>query len=341
MKKINVAVVGASGYTGDEVKLILARHPNVHITQLIGFSSAGETVELNNGTSRKIKVVALDDNVLDGTDVIFACLPHGEAGKHVPKWLKAGKIVFDLSADFRLKEPKSYDEWYAHKHPAPQLLKKAVYGMPEIYAKEIKKAGLIACPGCYPTATILGMLPAVKSGIVKPEIFVSAVSGTSGAGKKADIEYSFCEVNENLKAYSLPRHRHTPEMEQELSKVAGEKIKISFVPILAPFNRGIYATITANLVNKSTTQKDVEKVYTQHFASNSLFTKVINQIPQLKDVSHTNYCRIKPIVDKRTGRLIVLSAIDNLGKGAAWQAVQCFNIRFGFKEGTALNLEAI
>jgi N-acetyl-gamma-glutamyl-phosphate reductase len=300
----------------------------------------GETVELNNGTSRKIKVVALDDNVLDGTDVIFACLPHGEAGKHVPKWLKAGKTVFDLSADFRLKDPKSYDEWYGHKHPAPQLLKKAVYGMPEIYAKEIKKAGLIACPGCYPTATILGMLPAVKTGLVKPEIFVSAVSGASGAGKKADLAYSFCEVNENLKVYAPTTHRHTPEMEQELSKASRKKIKISFVPHLGPFNRGIYATITANLADKSTTQKEADDIYRKFFAKSS-FVKAIKEIPQLKNVRGTNFCLIKPIVDARTGRLIVLSALDNLVKGAAGQAVQCFNIRFGFKEGTALYLKPV
>jgi N-acetyl-gamma-glutamyl-phosphate reductase len=339
MKTVNVAIAGGSGYTGDEVKLILARHPNVYITYMTGFSSVGETVDLRGDNSREIELTPLDDSLMKGTDVIFACLPHGEAARHVPKWLKAGKIVFDLSADFRLNDKKNYVEWYGKEHPSPDLLKKAVYGLPEIYEKEIKKANLVACPGCYPTATILGMLPAVWNGLVKPNIFVSAVSGTSGAGKKSDLAYSFCEVNENLRAYSVPKHRHAPEMEQELTKAAGKKVKISFVPHLGPFNRGIYATITADLA-KPVKQEDATRIY-RKFYEKSMFVRAIDTIPQLKDVRGSNYCRVNPIVDQRTGRLIVLSALDNLVKGAAGQAVQCFNIRFGFKEGTALNLKPV
>ncbi|MBI3581377.1 MAG: N-acetyl-gamma-glutamyl-phosphate reductase [Nitrospinae bacterium] len=339
MKKVNVAIVGASGYTGDELKLILARHPNVHITYMTGFSSVGETVDLHGDKSREMKLTPLDDGIMRGTDAIFACLPHGEAAMHVPKWLEAGKIVFDLSADFRLNDKKNYVDWYGKKHPAPELLKKAVYGMPEIYAKEIKKASLVACPGCYPTATILGMLPAFKNGLVKPNLFVSAVSGTSGAGKKSDLAYSFCEVNENLRAYSVPKHRHTPEMEQELSKASRKKIKIGFVPHLGPFNRGIYATIAADLA-RPVKQEHATKIY-RKFYEKSPFVRTVSEIPQLKNVRGTNYCHINPIVDERTGRLIVISALDNLVKGAAGQAVQCFNIRFGFKEGTALNLKPV
>lgn len=338
MKKIKVAVVGANGYVGMELALILWRHPNVVISDLTGHSSAGETVLIGTGKSDKMTLKKIGDLKIGQCQVIFTCLPHGEAAKYVPGWLKAGKTVFDLSADFRLRNPNSYDKWYHAKHPAPGLLKKAVYGLPEVYFKEIKKAQLIACPGCYPTATILGMLPAVSKGLVRPDIFVSAVSGVSGAGRRGEIGYSFCEVNENMSAYSLLKHRHTPEMEQELSVAAGKNVAVSFVPQLGSFSRGIYATITADLVGKMTGKEDIVKIYEKYFDDHP-FVFIYRDAPHLKEVRGSNYCHINPMIDERTGRLIVLSTIDNLVKGAAGQAVQCFNLRFRFDQTTGLDLK--
>lgn len=336
MNKIKVAVIGGSGYTGVEVTRILSRHPHVEIRAIVSPSKAGKEVSPFMGNNLPEKFSDVDNANIDHCDVIFACLPHGEGAKLIPNWIKAGKIVFDLSADFRLKNPHDYVEWYHLKHPAPELLNDAVYGLPEINRDKIGNANLIACPGCYATATILGVLPSVKSGIAKPDVFISAVSGTSGAGKKAEIEYSFCEVNENLSAYALPKHRHIPEMEQEVATTSGKGVKISFVPHLGPFNRGIYATITAELA-KPTSQEEAFKIYSDFYPSKqSPFTHVIGEIPHLKNVRGTNFCFIKPIVDARTNRLIVLSALDNLVKGAGGQAVQCFNIRFGLGEGTGL-----
>ncbi|MBI3794495.1 MAG: N-acetyl-gamma-glutamyl-phosphate reductase [Nitrospinae bacterium] len=328
-KKIRAGLAGANGYVGTELLSLLSMHPNVEISEISGASSAGRKI------GNKIVKNEIDPAQCDA---IFACLPHGEAGKIVPNWLKAGKVVFDLSADFRLKNHKNYDDWYHAKHPAPGLLKKAVYGMPETNSEKIKRADLIACPGCYTTATILGMLPAVKKGLVKSNIFVSAVSGTSGAGKKTDLSYLFCEVNENLSAYSPLVHRHTPEMEQELSIAGGKKVSVSFVPHLGPFNRGIYATITADLTDKKITQDAVNKAYLKEF-SHDEFTVVRDEIPHLKDVRGTNYCHIYPLVDARGGRLVVISVVDNLVKGAAGQAVECFNLRFGLNKRAGLNLK--
>lgn len=337
MKKTSVAIIGASGYTGVELTKILARHPAVKLTAVVSPSNAGKPLSTIMGAGAPdMEFCPINSKPVKESDVIFSCLPHGESATLIAKWRKNGQTVFDLSADFRLKDKNQYKQWYQHSHPSPALLKEAVYGLPELHRKQIKTAGLIACPGCYPTAAILGMAPAVKAGVVKPSFFVSAVSGTSGAGKKAQIEYSYCEVNENLSAYALPHHRHTPEMEQELSLVAVGEVKVSFVPHLGPFNRGIHSTATAEL-NAGVTQGDIDRLY-EKFYSAAAFVKVCDKNPQLKDVRGTNFCHIKPVVDARTGRLIALSVLDNLIKGAGGQAVQCFNIRYGHKETEALDI---
>ncbi|MBI5177800.1 MAG: N-acetyl-gamma-glutamyl-phosphate reductase [Nitrospinae bacterium] len=333
--KAKVAIVGASGYTGIEVTKILSRHPGVRLRAVASQTNAGKPLSTLFGAGAPDMDFCLPGSPeIDECDVIFSCLPHGASAKLISKWMSKKRTVFDLSADFRLKDADAYHLWYHSAHPAAYLLKDSVYGLPEVNREKLKKANLIACPGCYPTASILGLLPVIKTGMVKPNVFISAVSGTSGAGKQTKLEYSFCEVNEALHAYSVPNHRHTPEMEQELSLAAGRDVKVTFAPHLGPFNRGIYATICAEL-NQSISQKAIQEHYDNFYLSAS-FVTVCEQNPDLKDVRGTNFCHIRPIVDQRTGKLVILSALDNLIKGAAGQAVQCFNLRFKHKENEAL-----
>lgn len=333
---ITVAVVGASGYTGVEAVKILARHPRVRLVAAASQTYAGKPLSaLMGGGAPDMEFCAPEGSAVAGSDAIFSCLPHGASAEKVAAWRSAGKTVFDLSADFRLKDAAAYEEWYKHKHSAPALLKDAVYGLPEAHGKEIASANLVAVPGCYPTSVILGLLPLAKAGVVKDRIMVSAVSGVSGAGRKAETEYSFCEVNETLHAYGVPGHRHTPEMEQELSLAAGAAITACFVPHLGPFNRGIHATIFAEPA-RPVAREELEKLYAAFYAA-APFVTVTAQNPRLKDVRGTNHCHLRPALDARTGRIIVMSVIDNLIKGAAGQAVQCFNIRHGFAETEGLN----
>ncbi len=335
-----VAVAGASGYTGIEALKILARHPGVKLLAASAQTYAGKPLALLMGAGAPdMKFCAADAPEIDAAEVIFSCLPHGSGAENIVKWRQQGKVVFDLSADFRLKDPALYDKWYGHAHAAPDLLKTAVYGLPEARRDAIKNADLIACPGCFVTATLLGLLPVVRAGWVKPTIFVSAVSGTSGAGRKSEAAYSFCEVNENLYVYGAPIHRHTPEMEQELSLAAGKEMHVSFVPHLGPFNRGIHATLFAEPAIPLS-QAEMTKYY-EDFYFASPFVTVTAENPQLKNVRGTNHCHIRPLLDERTGKLLVFSVLDNLIKGAAGQAVQCFNIRFGLAETDGLPMPPV
>jgi len=250
----------------------------------------------------------------------------------------AGKRVFDLSADFRLKDPKIYQKTYGAAHPAPARLAEAVYGLPEIYREKIKKADLVACPGCYPTTAILGLAPALKSGRGSGEgIVISSMSGVSGAGKKVEPGYLFAECHENLRAYSVPNHRHRPEIEQELSAVAGSAVRVAFVPHLVPLNRGMLTSISFPL-KKGTTQADLQKEY-MDFYKGAVAVRVLTgeALPETKRVMGRHGAELAVRVDEWTGRALVIVAIDNLGKGAAGQAVQCFNLRHGLPEGEGLD----
>lgn len=330
-----VAVIGASGYTGIEALKILTRHPGAKLVAAAAQTHMGKPLASLMGAGAPVMdFCGVDAPEIEQAEVIFSCLPHGASIGNIMKWRQQGKVVFDLSADFRLKDPALYDKWYGHTHAAPDLLKAAVYGLPEARRDAIKNADLIACPGCFVTATLLGLLPLARAGWVKPSVFVSAVSGTSGAGRKSDAAYAFCEVNENLYAYGAPKHRHTPEMEQELSLAAGKEMHITFVPHLGPFNRGIHATLFAEPA-VPLSQAELTKYY-EDFYFAAPFVKVTAENPQLKDVRGTNHCHIRPLLDERTGKLLVFSVLDNLIKGAAGQAVQCFNIRFGFAETDGL-----
>jgi N-acetyl-gamma-glutamyl-phosphate reductase len=339
--KQKVAVIGASGYTGEELLRALSRHPGVALTAVTSRQYAGKTVNELLGAQALTVSLTLENldpaTVSDRAEVFFLALPHGAAAEYAVPLLQAGKVVIDLSADFRLKNAAQYREYYQAEHPAPLLLKEAVYGLPELYREALKTARLIACPGCYPTSTILALAPALRYKLIRPEtIVVNSLSGVSGAGKKADVLYSFAERDENMMPYSVTRHRHIPEIEQELSNLSGEAVAVSFTPHLVPLTRGMLTTVTAELA-RPRAPEEVQRIY-EEFYRQELFVPVLppDRLPESKRVLRTNACEVAVRADRRTGRLLLFSAQDNLGKGAALQALQAFNVRFGYPETTGL-----
>ncbi len=340
MQKTTVAIVGASGYSGQELVRLLLRHPHVQITGFTSRQYAGKPVTdvfpkfrgLIDATFMEPQVAAILDS---GAQAVFLALPHGVAAEYAIPLLEKGVKVFDLSADFRLKSAAIYKEFYEHDHPAPALLQKAVYGLPEVRRDAIRQAQLIACPGCYPTSIILGCAPALKRGIAQAQgIVVTSMSGVSGAGRKVAEEFIFPECNESVRAYGIPKHRHLSEIEQELSLLAGKELKISFTPHLVPINRGIVSTIYLDLAKQVTTD-EVLAAYRDYYQGEQ-FVRVGKNLPDTKNVQETNFVDISARVDARTGKLIVVSAEDNLTKGAAGQAVQCLNLVFGYEESEGL-----
>ncbi len=328
MTKLKIAIVGASGYSGQELIRLLLAHPRVEIACFTSRQSAGKPVaEMFPRFRGRIDATFIEPSVANITgDVAFLALPHGVAAEFAPGLLDKGMRVLDLSADFRLKSAATYKEFYEHDHPAPALLAKAVYGLPELHREKIRKAQLVACPGCYPTSIILGATPALKRGLAKSAgMIVSSMSGVSGAGRKVADEYLFTEINESARAYGIPKHRHLSEIEQELGTT------ISFAPHLIPLNRGIVSTIFMEAANA----KDALAVY-REFYRQEPFVRVTDALPDTKNVEQTNFCDISVRHDPRTNRLIVCSALDNLTKGAAGQAVQCLNLIAGFAETTGL-----
>lgn len=347
---LKVAICGGSGYTGGELLRILSNHPEVIVTTVTSERSAGKSVNdlfpslyrYSNLIYEELKV----ESLLKRADLFFMALPHGMSQKAVNFFFRHGKKVIDLSADYRLKDVKIYEEWYGVPHKFQGALKKAVYGLPELYRKRIAKAGLIANPGCYPTGAILGLYPAIKNRLIDVSalggsIVIDSKSGTSGAGRKSEIAFSYCEVNEGFKAYAIATHRHTPEIEQELSAISGKDIKVNFTPHLAPFDRGILTTIYAPLIKKIDT-KGVIEIYKKAY-SGEPFIVVLDEwkFPNVKDVRGTNMCEIGLTVNKRMNTLIVITAIDNLMKGASGQAVHNMNIMMGFDEKTGLDTVAL
>ena len=341
---LNVAIVGASGYTGLELIRILYCHPEAAVTCLTSEQSAGKRISDVFPTLRGRCDLMLENlepvRVAEKADVIFTALPHKAAMEVVPSFMKLKKTVIDLSADYRLSDPKVYAAWY-EEHLNPANLKNAVYGLPEIRRARIKGARLVANPGCYPTSIVLGLAPLLKKGVVDPHsIIADSASGVSGAGRSAKVDSLYCEVNEGFKAYGVGgAHRHTPEIEQELSLLAGIELKITFSPHLAPMDRGILSTMYATPAKEVTTERLVT-LY-QEFYAGEPFVRVLphGSLPSTAYVRGSNFCDIAPLVDSRTGRVIVVSAIDNLVKGASGQAVQNMNIACGFPE--TLGLEGL
>ncbi len=321
MNKTKVAIVGASGYSGQELIRLLLRHPQVEIACYTSRQYAGQKVaDVFPRFRGQIEATFVEPTHITG-DVVFLALPHGVAAQFAPALLNRGAKVLDLSADFRLKSPATYKEFYEHDHPAPELLKQSVYGLPELHRDKIKKARLIACPGCYPTSILLGVLPVLKQA---KNIIVSSMSGVSGAGRKVAEEYLFTECNESARAYGIPKHRHLSEIEEQLGQT------ISFTPHLIPLNRGIVSTIYMDA-----DVPDPLSLY-REFYRHEPFVRVTDALPDTKNVEMTNFCDISARFDKRTHRLVVVSCIDNLTKGAAGQAVQCMNLVCGYDETAGL-----
>lgn len=344
-KKVRVVIIGATGYVGIEIVRILQSHPGVEITAVIGQSFVGQRISDVYPSLRNIfdmELTGLDiENLPSMGDVFINCLPHGISKDYIPALLKEGKKIIDHGGDFRYKDVRVYEEWYKAKHELPELLDISVYGLPEFYREKIREASLVANPGCYPTCSIIGITPLLVNKIIDTRsIIIDAVSGVSGAGRKTDLAYQFCECTENFKAYNVSTHRHTSEIEQELGMLANEKITVSFTPHLAPMKRGMLATIYANLKDDMASEISCEGLVSlyREFYRGEMFVRILDQgrIPETKNVAGSNFVDIGIVVDKRLNRVIVLSALDNLGKGASGQAVQDLNIMCGFPEHTAL-----
>lgn len=339
--KIPIAIIGATGYTGAELMRLLLTHPRAEVVAITSRQHTGvafaDLYPAFTGVTElkftKLNFTALAKKI----KAAFLCLPHHES-MTVAKGLRVRGIkVFDLSADFRIKNVRTYEEWYG-KHSQKKLIKEAVYGLPELYRGAIKKAALVAVPGCYPTGALLALAPLLKRGMIAGEgIIIDAKSGTSGAGRTAKLQSLFCEVNESFQAYSVGVHRHSPEIEQVLSDFAGEPVKILFTPHLVPMDRGIFTTAYCRPLQKFSAAEVVEQL--RQFYNNEKFIRVLDvgSYPSTKAVRGSNFCHIGVFVDEKTDHLVVLSAIDNLTKGASGQAVQCFNLVFGFAESLGLN----
>lgn len=347
---IKVGVIGASGYAGTELLRLLLGHPQVQLAEVASRSSAGK--QLADVLPQFRSLIDLEFSDLDpqrmsrNLDVVFTAVPHTASMELVPA-LMAGKArVIDLSADFRLPAD-IYEQWYKVEHKAPQLTKEAVYGLPELHKEEISKARLVAVPGCYPTSAILGLAPLVDCGWVDTAgIVVAALSGVSGAGRTAKPHLHFPERAESVAAYSPTGHRHIAEMEVQLSRLAGRSVTVSFIPHLIPMNRGIISTITATLSSRLEKEHSLERsllgLY-QEFYQDAIFVQVLpaGELPQTGHVRGSNFCHLAVTADPRAHRVIVVSAIDNLTKGAAGQAVQCMNLMLGLPEDEGLKGAAI
>ncbi|MBI5773085.1 MAG: N-acetyl-gamma-glutamyl-phosphate reductase [Verrucomicrobia bacterium] len=347
-----VAIIGASGYSGEELVRLLLHHPHVELAAVTSRQNAGQTVAqifpkfASHPISKTLRFSEPNAEVLARqADIVFLALPHGVAAEFAVPLLDAGCVVIDLSADFRLKSAAAYKEFYAHDHPAPKLLKKSVYGLPEIYREQIKTALLVASPGCYPTSILLPVIPLLRAGIIKPTgIIADSLSGVSGAGRKAEADYLFVECNESARPYGVPKHRHLSEIEEQLSFAANAKVTIQFTPHLIPVNRGILTTLYlapekhfASAAEVVSLGEAIAECY-QDAYGHEPFVRLLdgNSLPDTKNVAGTNVIEIAWRLDRRTGRLIVMSAEDNIVKGASGQAVQSMNLLCGFPETAGL-----
>lgn len=340
---IKVGIIGATGYAGSELVRILLGHKDVEIKWYGSRSYIDKKyASIYQNFFQLVDANCMDDNMevlADQVDVIFTATPQGLCASLVNEEILSKVKIIDLSADFRIKDVKVYEEWYKLEHKSPQFIEEAVYGLCEINREDVKTARLVANPGCYTTCSILTCYPLVKEGIIDPNtIIVDAKSGTSGAGRGAKVDNLFCEVNENMKAYGVATHRHTPEIEEQLGYACGEKITINFTPHLVPMNRGILATAYASL-KKDVTYEEVKAIYDKYYADEK-FVRVLEKdvCPQTKWVEGSNYVDVNFKIDPRTNRIIMMGAIDNLVKGAAGQAVQNMNLMFGLKESEGLEL---
>lgn len=342
---IRAGVVGATGYAGAQLVWILTRHREVGIEFVSSHNYADISFdEIYKSFSGFVegKCITMEQALerLDSIDALFIALPHGKAFELTQKALSLGVKVIDLGADFRLNARETYESWYGVTHELPELLNSAVYGLCELNRERIKNSSLLANPGCYPTATILGLAPLLKHKLIDPAtIIIDAKSGVSGAGRSANIATLFTECNESIKAYGAPAHRHTPEIEQELGKLAGQELFVSFTPHLVPMNRGILSTCYGTL-KEDISEAELKALY-REFYKDETFVKILDTLPETRWVRGSNLCHIGMRIDPRTNRVLVMSVIDNLIKGAAGQAVQNMNLMFGLEEKEGLEFLAM
>ena len=344
MSKTKVGIINVTGYAGVELARLLYQHPEVELTSVAGRSAAGQRL------SEVFPYLSCIDLTIEAelgeVDLVFSAMPHRESAKEVIPLLNRGIKVVDISADFRLQDAAEYLSWYGFTHPAPQLLKQAVYGLTELYRSQVASAQLVANPGCYPTGAILALAPAVKEGLIEPDIIIDSKSGVSGAGRTLSAQTHYSEANEDATAYALDGHRHLPEIIQELKRLRPEQSpSVTFVPHLIPMTRGILTTGYAPLASGtiSIDKKGGEELMQLYltFYKDEPFVKVVGFSPHTKHTWGNNLCLIHPTIDYRTGNLIVISCIDNLVKGAAGQAIQNMNLMLGFTETTGLEALAI
>ena len=340
---IKAGIIGATGYAGGELVRILTGHKDGEIKWYGSRSYIDKKyAEVYQNMFQIVDDKCMDDNMealADEVDVIFTATPQGLCASLVNEEILSKVKIVDLSADFRIKDVATYEEWYKIQHPTPQFIPEAVYGLCEINREAVKKARLVANPGCYPTCSTLSIYPLLKEGLIDPgTIIIDAKSGTSGAGRGAKVDNLYCEVNENIKAYGVANHRHTPEIEEQLSYAAGEPVLINFTPHLVPMNRGILITAYASL-KKEVSYEEVKAAYDKYYADEK-FVRVLEKdvCPQTKWVEGSNYVDVNFKIDPRTKRVIMMGAMDNLVKGAAGQAVQNMNLMFGLKESEGLEL---
>ncbi len=345
IKTVSVAVVGATGYSGAELLRLILMHPGMELVCVTSRQAEGTLLTDNFPRFRGAKkfeglrfvTPEIDTIAASGAECAFLALPHGVASQFAGPLLEKGLRVIDLSADFRLNDTETYAEYYGDGHPAPELLGEGIYGLPEIKAGPIRDARLVASPGCYPTSVIVPLVPLLRRGLLSlVGISVASMSGTSGAGKSLKTDYLFCEVNESIRAYGAPKHRHVGEIEQELTEAAGQAVRISFVPHLMPVTAGICTTIFADL-KEGVSREQIAEAFAQDYGA-SPFVRILGEgvFPDTKNVTRTNFLDLGWVVDPRLNRLILMSTEDNLGKGASSQAVQSFNLMFDFPEETGL-----
>ena len=341
---MKVGIINVTGYAGAEVARILSRHEEVEITCVTGRSGAGRNLgDIFPHLSNLDMEISPD---LDkSVDFVFSALPHAASAEALKEAVSSGIKGVDISADFRIRDLNTYSEWYDVEHPCPELMESSVYGLPELHRSEIKDCQIAANPGCYPTASILGLAPALEAGIIEPEVIVDAKSGVSGAGRSLSLKIHYSEVNENISAYGLDGHRHMPEISQELDLLSAQHVNLTFLPHLIPMTRGIlascYAPLKDNYIANTSDLKSAVKALYKDFYKDEKFTHVVDTPPMTKHTLGSNDCIIYPTVDIRAGRLMVVSCIDNLVKGAAGQAIQNMNIMCGMPEDSGLNQLAI
>ncbi|MGN0371642.1 MAG: N-acetyl-gamma-glutamyl-phosphate reductase [Enterocloster sp.] len=338
---IKVGIIGSTGYAGGELARLLLQREDIEIKWYGSRSYIDQKyASVYQNMFRLTDDVCMDDNMqelAEQVDVVFTATPQGLCSTLVNEEILSKVKIIDLSADFRIKDVAVYEQWYKLQHGAPQYIEEAVYGLPEINREKIKNARLIANPGCFPTCSFLSVYPLVKEGLIDPNtVIIDAKSGTSGAGRGAKVDSLFCEVNENIKAYGVASHRHTPEIEEQLSYAAGKPVTISFTPHLVPMNRGILVTAYASLT-KDVTYEEVKAAYDKYY-ENEYFIRVLNKdvVPQTRWVEGSNFVDVNFKIDPRTKRIVMMGAIDNMVKGAAGQAIQNMNLMFGLPENTGL-----